>query len=629
MINADNSGDEVQEIGYTPKKSKQAEFYNVKTNETPRGNSNEDEPEIIITQTQKTPLSQRNTDNQKKNVNSQMKTPDNTARKQDGIRTSNYQSNDDKSLELKKTADSQLNSILNISDFKSNDLGAASQFLYLLFPNQPQLTLGNPFGVNNILTANGPRMFTQDFSPFSQLINPDPSNLLFQANNPLYFGNAGLGLGHLGNGALMQAARINTANIPQMEEPKKQQLLQNSHQATASLQSKNLSGQKPQHSNAESLMFNQLNSRNVEANSMTDENDVESNSVSKSAAKGGAIDLAKKRRMRQCFNKFCLTDPENASLWSKTRVTGKMSCKICEEAWKNQHFCYFCKQIYLEEGKASADPKPWIGCDSCERWNHTDCEDKALQKKIKWHQDRDEDFEYKCPHCRPKTRTPARGKPRRSIPVSQMMNENSRTGFEQSANEEFEEEPMRKQVKLQPDSPEMKYSEFNANSNSNLMINTADETCIAKRKLENMFNKHMQKRRFQIGKPMVHVDTYAVIDSLLNQHGKKLQLSENEVQHDLMMMRDASKASCSDNSSPMEEENFNGANFRNNMYLEDDKKSGTRSRNQRPRGAGNARRSNATDKSFQDMQEETQQNEDVDTEYVPGVQIKRNTRDKR
>ena len=70
---------------------------------------------------------------------------------------------------------------------------------------------------------------------------------------------------------------------------------------------------------------------------------------------------------------------------------------------------------------------------------------------------------------------------------------------------------------MNPESPEIKCTEFNANSNSNLV--TVDETCVAQRKLENMFNKHMQKRRLQFSKPVVHVDTYVVIDNLLNQHG--------------------------------------------------------------------------------------------------------------
>lgn len=108
---------------------------------------------------------------------------------------------------------------------------------------------------------------------------------------------------------------------------------------------------------------------NYPANSITDEQvDTETNSISKSVQKGAQVADNKRRKARQCFNQYCQTDPENPNLWSKTRVTGKMSCKVCEEAWKNQQYCYFCKQIYLEEGEAFNDPKPWIGCDSCERW---------------------------------------------------------------------------------------------------------------------------------------------------------------------------------------------------------------------------------------------------------------------
>ncbi len=88
--------------------------------------------------------------------------------------------------------------------------------------------------------------------------------------------------------------------------------------------------------------------------------------------------------------------------------------------------------------------------------------------------------------------------------------------------------------------------------------------------------------------------------------GKKLQLTENEVQHDLMMMRDASKTASSDNSSPMEEEfvyprNYESLNNRTSHFncAESEKKNGSRTRTG-VRGT-NARRGNAAEKAFHDM----------------------------
>lgn len=85
--------------------------------------------------------------------------------------------------------------------------------------------------------------------------------------------------------------------------------------------------------------------------------------------------------------------------------------------------------------------------------------------------------------------------------------------------EEFQEDSARKQVKMNPESPENKCVEFNTNSNSNL-ITANEEHCHAKKKLENMFNKHMQKRKMQPAKPTVQIDFFTAIDALLNQYGK-------------------------------------------------------------------------------------------------------------
>lgn len=91
---------------------------------------------------------------------------------------------------------------------------------------------------------------------------------------------------------------------------------------------------------------------------------------SPSDLKAMAIDdaNAKRKKARTCFNSFCQTDPNNPNLWSKGRVQAKMTCKICEEAWKKQQYCFFCKQVYIEDGEGYSDSKPWIDCDICKRW---------------------------------------------------------------------------------------------------------------------------------------------------------------------------------------------------------------------------------------------------------------------
>ena len=60
--------------------------------------------------------------------------------------------------------------------------------------------------------------------------------------------------------------------------------------------------------------------------------------------------------------------------------------------------------------------------------------------------------------------------------------------------------------------------DFNANSNSNPIF--AEETCLAQKKLENMFNKHSSKRKFQVVRQITVVDTYVIVDNLLAQYSK-------------------------------------------------------------------------------------------------------------
>lgn len=116
-------------------------------------------------------------------------------------------------MELKKSADNQLTSILNISDFKSNDIGGANQLIFLLLPNQSQLALGNPYNFSSLLPAHNLAMFSQNFGSYPQLINPDGHSLLYNGNNGMYFPNGAVGLNQMDPRSLMQSAPLNSTSI--------------------------------------------------------------------------------------------------------------------------------------------------------------------------------------------------------------------------------------------------------------------------------------------------------------------------------------------------------------------------------------------------------------------------------
>lgn len=96
---------------------------------------------------------------------------------------------------------------------------------------------------------------------------------------------------------------------------------------------------------------------------------------------------------------------------------------------------------------------------------------------------------------------------------------------------------------------------------------------------------------------MVNFNFLAFWLIFLTSQGKKLQLSEAEVQHDLMLMRDANKNSSSEYSSPMDEEFTEHQNL---AYIEEERKTGGRTKARGGR-ANNSRRGNAAEKAFHDM----------------------------
>ncbi|KAG2389576.1 hypothetical protein C9374_014136 [Naegleria lovaniensis] len=94
-----------------------------------------------------------------------------------------------------------------------------------------------------------------------------------------------------------------------------------------------------------------------------------------------------------CGNVKCKTN--QTPLWRKgwTTKEGKpvMLCNACGLHYKKGHFCVYCNQIY-KESDADDKEQPWIGCDSCHRWVHQNCE-KSNGYEIK-------SGGYLCPCCR-------------------------------------------------------------------------------------------------------------------------------------------------------------------------------------------------------------------------------------
>ena len=87
-------------------------------------------------------------------------------------------------------------------------------------------------------------------------------------------------------------------------------------------------------------------------------------------------DPVTKRRLKICANRFCGSKGYgNESNWSR-RKFGKGQfvwlCKRCSEAYNNDQYCDYCKQIYTDSKyDADIDGLEWIMCESCKKWLHT------------------------------------------------------------------------------------------------------------------------------------------------------------------------------------------------------------------------------------------------------------------
>jgi hypothetical protein len=112
--------------------------------------------------------------------------------------------------------------------------------------------------------------------------------------------------------------------------------------------------------------------------------------------------------------------------WSRRKLCkGKFFwlCKQCSLAYKNNQYCDFCKQIYLDtDDNASMDGQEWIFCENCKKWEHTDCEIAHGYENLAELVNQ-EGFKYFCVTCRKKRQDP--GSPLRNGSSTPNFNKNS------------------------------------------------------------------------------------------------------------------------------------------------------------------------------------------------------------
>ena len=105
------------------------------------------------------------------------------------------------------------------------------------------------------------------------------------------------------------------------------------------------------------------------------------------------------KQLRKCMNEICFRVHfvQEPNYWTKKKLNKNnyvWLCKVCTEAFNNNQFCDYCRLIYYD--KDFADGKTWIECDTCEKWNHYDCE---VAKNDNQAQLDNEDLPYFCQKC--------------------------------------------------------------------------------------------------------------------------------------------------------------------------------------------------------------------------------------
>mmetsp|Transcript_38339 Transcript_38339/g.36707 ORF Transcript_38339/g.36707 Transcript_38339/m.36707 type:complete len:86 (+) Transcript_38339:320-577(+) len=75
-------------------------------------------------------------------------------------------------------------------------------------------------------------------------------------------------------------------------------------------------------------------------------------------------DPVTKKRLKRCANKLCGREGYGNCGWSRRKLCkGQFFwlCSSCSTAYKNNQYCDFCRQIYMEsEEHAESDGKEWI-----------------------------------------------------------------------------------------------------------------------------------------------------------------------------------------------------------------------------------------------------------------------------
>ena len=103
------------------------------------------------------------------------------------------------------------------------------------------------------------------------------------------------------------------------------------------------------------------------------------------------------------MNEFCkYASYESASgMWTRRKICKDkigVLCYKCNDAYKKEQFCFYCKQIYIDVGTETtlADGLEWIECDTCHRWLHTHCEIEHGYVHLKELTASGEEFDYSC-----------------------------------------------------------------------------------------------------------------------------------------------------------------------------------------------------------------------------------------
>ena len=163
---------------------------------------------------------------------------------------------------------------------------------------------------------------------------------------------------------------------------------------------------KPSHQNANSsnpinnLKINNISTLNRNISDTSSSNTGKKSSSKKQPNNGTYINDFNKQKNDTCENNFCKTDFTQNKEKFRFKIHGlkpqeKNLCKLCFEAAKKGHYCYYCNCIYRD---GLLDNLNWVECDYCKGWEHILCEIKK-GKKYSEEQELLDEKHYMCPIC--------------------------------------------------------------------------------------------------------------------------------------------------------------------------------------------------------------------------------------